>query len=439
MKTVFLFVDKPAFLGDLLNTGYIRYLSEKYRVIVFVNKSGVWAQNLDYFQSPSITYIDWKIENAKLLGVMKFIRFSCIREFDYLKTAQYYRKRRGQDSDNTFLRIVSKPFSKFLTSSFFYKLELFLVKKSRLFGSYIEKYKPSLVIVATPGLNTMEAEAVLLAKKHGIKSVSVDCNWDGLETRVTRVRPTDYFIAWHEPMKKEAVEIHHFNPRRVFVSGPVRFDYHFTNNTSIQSRKDFLSSKNLDSNNKTILYSTQKGHLFEEAFLKKIIDLRNSGSIPNVNILVRVHPVAKKGRFTEFSGLENVYVEKPPEVMANSDFINLKQSLLYCDININYSSSISLEAILLDKPVINYIEPGMPIYDYDHYRPLVETRAVKLISNHPTDLAKAINEYLDNPNLDRENREKMAKIYFPFCDGLCSKRSVDFLQNIIDEDLLINE
>ena len=431
MKTVFLFVDKPAFLGDLLNTGYIKHLADKYYVVVFVYKSGVWAKDLNYFQSPNITYVDWKIENAKLFGAMKFVRFSCIREFDHLKTAQYYRKRRGQDSDNTLLRIISKPLAGLFTSSFFYKLELLFIKKSRLFNSYVEKYKPSLVIVATPGLNTLEAEAVLLARKHGIKSVSVDCNWDGLETRVTRVRPTDFFIAWHEPMKKEAVSIHHFNPAKVFVSGPVRFDYHFSSDAKIQSREDFLGSKKLNPANKTILYSSQKGHLFEEAFLKKLIALRASGAIPYGNILVRVHPVAKTGRFGEFSGLADVHMEKPPEVMAVPDLINLRQSLLYCDININYSSSISLEAILLDKPVINYIEPGMPIYDYDHYRPLVEAGAVRLVSQNQDDLARAINGYLDNPGLDRENRKETAKIYFPFQDGSSSKRNVDHLETII--------
>lgn len=434
MKTVFLFVDKPVFLGDLLNTGYIKCLADKYKVVLFLNRSGIWAKNLNFFQSPNITYIDWKIENAKLLGTMKFIRFSCIREFDYLKTTQYYRKRRDQDRENTFLRVVSKPFSKLLTNRFFYKLELLLIKKSKLFSFYVEKYKPSLVIVATPGLNTMEAEAVLLAKKYGIKSVSMDCNWDGLETRVTRVRPTDYFIAWHEPMKKEAIDIHHFDPKKVFVSGPIRFDYHFSNDNTIETRENFLRSKKLDSDNKTILYSTQKGHLFEESFLKKLIDLRNNGSIPYFNIFIRVHPVAKSNRFKEFSQLDNVYVEKPPEVLTNHDFTNLMATLRYCDLNINYSSTLSLEAILLDKPVINYIEPNMPIYDYDHYRPLVEAGAVKLVSSNPIDLTKAINEYLNNPSLDRENRKKIADVYFPFRDGLCSKRSVDFLENIINEN-----
>ena len=144
-----------------------------------------------------------------------------------------------------------------------------------------------------------------------------------------------------------------------------------------------------------------------------------------------VHPVAKMGRFSEFSGLPNVHVEKPPEVMTGSDFMNLKLSLFHCDININYSSTVSLEAILLDKPVINYIEPGMPIYDYDHYRPLVEAGAVRLVSQNPDDLAQTINGYLDNPGLDKENREKISEVYFPFKDGLSSKRSVDFLKNII--------
>lgn len=437
MKTVFLFVGKPVFFGDFLNTGYIKYLSDKFNVVIFIPKNeGGWAQGLDYFHSPSITYVNWKIENTKLLDLMKYVRFSCIREFDHLHTIHYHRNQRdpNQDTNNTLLRIVSKPFSGWLSNNFFYKLELLLLKRSPIFCSYLKKYKPALVLVATPGFNHLEAEGLLLAKKYGVKSVSVDCNWDGLTSRVTRLRPTDYFIAWHEPMKKEAVEIHHFDPAKVFVSGSIRFDHHFNNSILIQSKEEFLRSKGLDPKNKTIFYSAQQGHLFEAIFLKKLIDLRDSGDIPYVNVFVRDHPLAvsKPGRFSKFLGLSNVHVEKPAEVMTSSDLTDLIQALRCCDININCSSSVSLEAILADKPVINYIERSKPIFDYDHYRPLVKMGAVKLIESDPVDLARAVNAYLADPGLDRPSRTRAAEIYFPFRDGLAYKRSVDFLETIIE-------
>ena len=293
MKTVFLFIDKAHFISDLLSTNYICYLSSKYKVVLFtrdIDQKKAYENN--YFQSPNLTYLKWKPKNSTLLDLMKFIRFSCIREFDYLDTVKLYRKRRDQDNEKTLLRFISKPFAFFLTANFFNKVESFFCKGSREFAGYCKKYNPILTLVATPGINNFEAEAIILSKKYDIKTVSIDCNWDGLTTRATRIRSPDYFIAWHEPMRQEAIKIHHYDPNRVFVSGPVRFDYHFTREEYILSHEEFLISKGLDPKYKTILYTTQKGHLFEEGFVKNLIYLRDSGLIPYVNIFLRVHPVA---------------------------------------------------------------------------------------------------------------------------------------------------
>lgn len=432
MKTVFLFVDKPAFIGDLLKTNYLQYLSAKYRVILFTrNIDSELAQTENYYQSPNITYIKWRPRNDWLFGIMKFLRFSCIREFDYLATAKLYRYRRGQRGENTLSRIMSRPFSNILTSRFFYRLELLLLRGSGNFRNYCHNYKPALVITATPGLNNFDAEAIMLAKKCGIKSVSVDCNWDGLTTRVSRVRPPDYFIAWHEPMRQEAITIHHYNPDNVFVSGPVRFDYHFAKFSKIPNREEFLVSKGLNPAHRTILYTTKKGYQFDENSLRRLLNLRNNGSVPYVSIFIRVHPLSIKGRFREFYGLKDLYLEQPPEIMSEADLLNLRYSLLYSDININHCSTVSLEAILLDKPVINYWEPVLRVSEHNHYQPIIDSGAVKLVKDNDDDITKTVNDFLADPSLDRDRRLNLAQIYFPFRDGLSYKRSVDFLEKII--------
>lgn len=431
MKTVFLFVDKPTFIGDILKTNYIKYLATKYKVVIFTRSIDDKTARTDgYFLSPNVKYIKWQIENGKFLGWMKFVRFSCIREFDHLATTKHFRNRRGKKGEKTFLRILSRPFAPILTSRFFYRLERLLLKDSKKFAYYFKKYNPVLLIMATPGLNTFEAEAIMLAKSYNLKSVSVGCAWDNLTTRATRVRPTDYFIAWHEPMRQEAIIIHKQDPQKTFVAGPMRFDYYFFNAPHSPSREEFLRSKNLDPKNKTILYTTQKAHFFEEQFLTDLIALRHEKKIPFTNIFIRTHPLVAPNRFGEFSDIENVYVERPARVMANEDLLNLKYSLMHTDLNINYSSTISLEAALFDKPIINYYEPTLKSFELNHYKPLVDARAVRLIKTK-SELIAAIKEYLANPSLDNEKRKKIADIYFPFRDDLAYKRNVDFLEKII--------
>jgi hypothetical protein len=60
----------------------------------------------------------------------------------------------------------------------------------------------------------------------------------------------------------------------------------------------------------------------------------------------------------------------------------------------------------------------------------VESGAVR-VSKTEEDLAKFINVYLKNPELDHEGREKIVRDYVEFTDGLSYKRSVDFLEEII--------
>ncbi len=432
MATIFLFVDKPTFIGDLLKTNYLQYLSAKYKVILFTrNIDSETAIAEGYYQSPDVTYVKYKFRNKWLFDLTKILRFSCIREFDHLATAKLYRHRRGQNRDNTLLRIMSRPLANILTSRFFYRLELSLLRGSGDFRNYCQSYKPSLIITATPGLNNVDAEAIMLAKKCGIKSVSVDCNWDGLTTRVSRVRPADYFIAWHEPMRQEAITIHRYNPDRVFVSGPIRFDHHFAEFDKIPSRAEFLVSKGLNPAHKTVLYTTKKGYSFDEDSLRRVIDLRSNGLIPYVNIFIRAHPLSKRDRFGEFHGLKDLYLEQPPEIMSGDDLLNLRYSLLYSDVNINHCSTVSLEAILLDKPVINYWEPVLRVPEHDHYRPVVDSGAVRLVKDNDGDMIKAINDFLADPSLDRNKRLGLAQLLFPFRDGLSYKRSVGFLETII--------
>lgn len=433
MRTVFLFVDKPTFIGDLLKTQYIECLALKYRVVVFTkNLDQIAAAQAGCRQSPNIIYIKWQPRYDRFFGAMKFIRFSCISEFDHLATMKHYRNRRGQDGNNL-LRILSRPFAKLLTSRFFFRLEKFLIRKPKEFAEYCRHYNPALLITATPGLNNFEVEAILLAKKFGIPSVSVDCAWDNLTTRATRVRPTDYFFAWHEPMRWEAVNIHGFKVERVFVPGPIRFDYYVCKDSNAPSREAFLESKGLNPKLKTVLYTTQKAHLFEESFLRRLIDLRIKKLIPYTNIFIRVHPLAAPGRFEEFRGLPDVCVEQPEKIMPDDELNNLKYTLIYSDLNVNYSSTMSLEAILFDKPVINYFEPSLKSFEINHYKPLVDAGAVKLINDSERELSAAVTDYLNNPSLDSEKRRYIADLYFPFRDGLSYKRNVDFLEKIIKD------
>ncbi|MBI3631528.1 MAG: hypothetical protein HY219_01525 [Candidatus Staskawiczbacteria bacterium] len=187
----------------------------------------------------------------------------------------------------------------------------------------------------------------------------------------------------------------------------------------------------------TVLYTTvTKAYPFQKKYIHDLIELRKKKVIPYVNIFVRLHPLDLPDNYAEFTGLPNFYIEKagrevaPGRVeMSYPDLLNLKYSLKYTDLNINYASTISIEACIFNRPIINigYLGVYALAYDFDHYRPIYQSGAIRLVKIDD-DLPKLINLYLQNLKLDSDNRKKIVDQYVEFIDGLSYKRSVDLLE-----------
>jgi CDP-glycerol glycerophosphotransferase (TagB/SpsB family) len=116
-------------------------------------------------------------------------------------------------------------------------------------------------------------------------------------------------------------------------------------------------------------------------------------------------------------------------------------SLYFSDIMINTFSTLTIDAVAYDKPMIGIrYDADMntpPIHSvkyvpdrHDHYRELEDTGGVRLVYDN-NQLIDAINAYLKNPALDREGRERMRREQIQFYDGLCGKREADYVKNQI--------
>ncbi len=435
MKSVLLAVPHYVFTSDLLRTNYIKYLSEKYRVVVLTTLFDAdEAKKRGYFQSPNIVYQKWELENPTLWDRMKFWRIALVNEFDYLASIKHFYKRPNyKDSwKRRLARTLGLPFKKFLTADFFTRLEQKKIKSSPAFDEILKNHGIELLITATPGFSPFEAEMIHLAKRAGLPSVAVNFTWDNLTMNSKHIRKTDYLIAWNEVMRKEASDIHHYLPEKVFVSGTPRFDPYFAEDGKDPGRAKFLKSKGLNPDYKTIFHTTvTKAYPFQKKYIHDLIQLRVSKKIPYVNLLIRVHPLDLIENYSEFKNVSDFCIEKSgKEVeMSYDDLLNLKYSLKYTDVNVNYASTITIEACVFDKPVINigYLDRFALAYEFNHYRPIYESGAIKLAKTDE-DLPRMINLYLENPSRDHEQRLAIVDKYVQFTDGLSYKRSVDLLE-----------
>lgn len=121
-----------------------------------------------------------------------------------------------------------------------------------------------------------------------------------------------------------------------------------------------------------------------------------------------------------------------------------RDSLYFCDININIFSTVTLEAAFFDKPIIHIAFdphlvknriPCKEYYNFEHFKNITKMKAAKMVYSFE-DLYKAINDYLKNPNLNNKERKDLVRTYFNIQPGLASDNVVKELVNL--KNTLVN-
>ena len=304
------------------------------------------SDNQPYYSSPNITYVEWNVQSPKFWNLFgKYLRYSLIRKYDFEPVVVRNREKGMKDWRRKLLRMISYAAPKsFWTNDLFTKLEVLLAPNSKPFQEKVKQFNPSLVIIATPGFSHADAEAIVLAKKVGIKTAAINFSWDNLHNGGMHFRRTDFLIVWNERIKKTAVSEYGYKNENVFVSGIIRFDSYFISPANEISREDFLRSKDFDPKEKTILLTTvTKGNYpDEDILLGEILKVRERGGFDGYpNILVRMHPKEEFYKFKYYldQKIKNLHVEYPGKILSEemgtcieiqeNDLQNLKYTLKY--------------------------------------------------------------------------------------------------------------
>ncbi|NJL92786.1 MAG: hypothetical protein HC915_03210 [Anaerolineae bacterium] len=157
-----------------------------------------------------------------------------------------------------------------------------------------------------------------------------------------------------------------------------------------------------------------------------------------VTLLVRPHPrdFQWAARFGALHAPPEVIVE-PPDW---GDLAHLANLMAHADVVLNSASTIMLDAVAFDTPVINLAwgaaqvpnpwEAPARMYEWDHLRAVVETGGTRLVQSTEA-LDQALLAYLHDPSIDAPGRARIrAEQLEPF-DGRASERLVNWLQRTI--------
>ncbi len=317
--------------------------------------------------------------------------------------------------------------------------------QSSYYDRLFSEYDPVLVFLTHP-IAIEEFAPAFYAKRLGIKLAAMIHSWDnvtsksGIRTvtsnRPGRMLPLDFdkVVVWNDIIREELTSYYGYAKDDVSAFGVPQFDSYY--NYKPSSRKDFFKKIGADPEKKLILYAAGSSFLLPkqdeviDIIVKAITDDKFAASS---QLLIRAHPGTDMTALrNKFSGCAKVLFSEPGIANAalrcskgwkpvDGTQAALADILSHCDVTVNVSSTMSLDAAVFDKPIVcvgldgyknlPYHKSLLKHYDFTHYKYVMDTGGVKLAKT-PEELITYINDYLLDPSFDSSGRRKIR-------EGLC--------------------
>jgi hypothetical protein len=313
---------------------------------------------------------------------------------------------------------------------------------------FFSRFKPALIVSTHPTAMD-EYEFLRHARKTGVPSVGMVKSWDNLTTKGYMPVPPDYYLVWNEIMKEEITLLHRVPEDRVWITGIPQFDL-YAETTNAPSREVFLARHHLDPARQTILYATSAPWINSEdpEILRRLIGILHQDRTTSVQILARLHQSDSLDRYRGIAHPHLAFQVPGAQMGSNPDhrlmdphFITeLRDTLLHSDVVINTCSTTSLDAVAMDKPVVNiafdvehkgYYKSCQRYYDFDHFQPILKSGATS-VAAHYEEFVSMILRYLDNPSLESRERARLRETMCYKVDGQSGQRVAERLLQQLD-------
>ncbi|MCC9071692.1 hypothetical protein LNQ49_08885 [Flavobacterium sp. F-65] len=260
-------------------------------------------------------------------------------------------------------------------------------------------------------------------------------SWDNLASKGRMLGTFDKFLVWSQLMKEELLYFYpNVKNEDVQIVGTPQFEPYVLNKYE-STKAGFFAKFDLDSNKKTICYSCADVSIGQNdpVVIKAIAEAMKNDEIKlSVQLLVRTSPAEDDSRFKmireEFPEIiwnvpkwiltrENHQESWSQRIPSEEDIIDLRSLLENVDLNINMCSTMSLDFMLFNKPVINTVfgnlENGLyndqRFLKYDHYKKVVDSKSVDIAKNKE-ELIAQINQALKYSNEKVVERKEMIEL-----------------------------
>ena len=323
--------------------------------------------------------------------------------------------------------------------------------RDKAYGEIFERVRPRLVVTTTPGFVRADVAALREARRRGVTTATAIYSWDNPTSKGYRGADPDHIVAWSHRMADQLVTHHDYPRDRITVAGVPHWDG-YARPGELWDRKSLFARLGLDPALRTIVYATASPSYFPRnvdvaaAIASGIAD----GRLADAQLVVRLHPLGFQPRYEDsdawrapiedYAALEReharVHVDVP-EVMsrrlkcdvAPDDAARLAGLLAHSDVVVNVFSSTTLEAFLLDRPVVMVCvdDDSSRALGYTHLQPVLHAAAIARSLDQVID---GISRYLAEPALHREQRAAVARSECGKPDGRAGRRTGSILARL---------
>jgi len=213
-----------------------------------------------------------------------------------------------------------------------------------------------------------------------------------------------------------------YSDDRVIITGQPKYDILAHANNFFEKRKIYDKFK-IEHKKKLAVLATQPLPKNENELLFRSI-FREIKKLKDIQLVIKLHP----NEYDE-SLHRNTAKEVGLDVILTKD-INLFELLNACDVLVTVSSTVALEAMILDKPVIIVDLKNNP----DETAFVKSGAAIGVYK--PNDISKAIIKVLNDKETKRKLQNNMKKFVYEHAyriDGLAYKRIVKLINEMINK------
>ena len=298
------------------------------------------------------------------------------------------------------------------------------------------------MIWSTFCVTPLETPYYLAARDLGIPIVTSILSFDNLTSRSV-IPPYDHYFVWHEGMRTQLLRLYPETPRdHVTVTGTPQFDF-YRDPAYRRTRAETLAALGVPADARYVLYAASFVGLApdEPELVRRIAELmQRVPALRALWLVVRIHPLETRERWRPVTDVfPNVVVQTawatPPDrdgwtLSTPADQARLVSALEHAEMCVNVASTMTLDAALLDRPVIGIdfsAERDAPRgimyeeYGVEHYRPLVERGGLRVAKSW-TDLASLMEGAVNDPGRDRLQRAQMVEYECGRADGCAADR-----------------